>query len=43
MNICINDRYRVEHIHGDEYWLYDLEDVEAEPDDYKFKMKIKKM
>ncbi len=43
VNICINDRYRVEHIRGDEYWLYDLEDVEKEPEDYKFKMKIKKL
>ena len=43
VNTCINDRYRVEHIRGDEYWLYDLEDVEAEPEDYKFRMKIKKM
>ena len=43
VNICINDRYRVEHIRGNEYWLYDLENVENEPEDYKFKMKIKKM
>lgn len=42
-NICINDRYRVEHIKGDEYWLYDLEDVEIEPDDYKVRIKIKKV
>ncbi len=33
VNICINDRYRVEHIRGEEYWLYDLEDVEKEPED----------
>ncbi len=43
VNICINDRYRVEHIHGDEYWLYDLEDVENEPDDYRFRIKIRRL
>ncbi len=43
VNICINYRYRVEHIRGDEYWLYDLEDVEKEPEDYRFRMKIKKI
>ncbi len=43
VNICINDRYWVEHIRGDEYWLYDLEDVEKEPEDYRFRMKIKKI
>ncbi len=25
------------------YWLYDLEDVENEPTDYRFRMKIKKI
>lgn len=40
-NICINDRYRVEHIRNNEYWLYDLEDVEKEPEDYRFRMKVK--
>lgn len=39
-NICINDRYRVEHIRKNEYWLYDLEDVEKEPEDYQFKIKV---
>jgi hypothetical protein len=34
VNICINDRYRVEHIRRNEYWLYDLEGVEKEPEDY---------
>ena len=42
-NICINDRYRVEHIRNNEYWLYDLEEVENEPEDYKFRMKINKL
>lgn len=42
VNICINDRYRIEHIRRNEYWLYDLEDVENEPEDYRFRMKIKK-
>lgn len=42
-NICINDRYRVEHIGGSEYRLYDLEDVAAEPDGYKFMIKIKSL
>ncbi len=35
-NICINDRYRVEHIRDSKYWLYDLEDVRNEQDDYRF-------
>jgi hypothetical protein len=43
ISICINDRYRVEYIRGDKYWLYDLEDVENEPEDYRFRMKIKKI
>jgi len=43
INICINDRYRVEHIGGNDYWLYDLEDVEKEPEDYKFRMKVRKI
>ena len=43
VNVCINDRYRVEHIRGEEYWLYDLEDVEKEPEDYRFRMKIKRI
>jgi hypothetical protein len=42
-NICINDRYRVEHIREDEYWIYDLENVEKEPEGYRFRMKIKKL
>lgn len=40
-NICINDRYRVEHIGKNDYWLYDLEDVEKEPDDYRYRIKIR--
>lgn len=42
-NICINDRYRVEKINDSELWLYDLEDVENEPEDYRFKMKIRRL
>lgn len=42
-NICINDRYRIEYIREGEYWLYDLEDVENEPDDYEFRIKIRKI
>lgn len=38
-NICINDRYRVEQISPAELWLYDLEDVEKEPEDYRFRIK----
>lgn len=40
-SICINDRYRVEHIRDNEYWLYDLEGVEKEPEGYRFRMKIR--
>ncbi len=42
-NICVNDRYRAEYIRENEYWLYDLEDVEKEPEDYRFRLKIKKI
>lgn len=41
-NICLNDRYRVEHLHQNEYRLYDLEDVKNEPEDYRFRIKIKR-
>ncbi len=41
INICINDRYRVERINKTDFWLYDLEDVENEPEDYRFRMKVK--
>lgn len=40
---CINDRYRVEQINDDEYSLYDLEDVHNEPDDYRLKLKVKRI
>jgi hypothetical protein len=43
VNICINDCYRVERVTETEYWLYDLEDVEKEPEDYRFRIKIKKL
>ncbi|VDR33835.1 Uncharacterised protein [Alistipes sp. cv1] len=42
-NICINDRYRAEHIRKNEYWLYDLEDVEKEPEDYRYRIKIRQV
>ncbi len=41
-DICIEDRYLVEVITADEYWLYDLQDVEKESDDFLFRIKIKR-
>lgn len=41
IGICINDRYRVGRISKNEMWLYDLEDVNQEPEDYRFRMKIR--
>ena len=40
-SVYINDRYRVEHIRRKEYWLYNLEDVKNEPEDYLYRLKIK--
>lgn len=42
-NICINDRYRIERINDNDIWLYDLEDVENEPEDYCFRIKIRRI
>lgn len=42
-DICVNDRYRVERIRDGEYWLYDLEDVKNEPEDYRLRIKIRKI
>lgn len=42
-NICINDRYRVEWINKTDFWLYDLDGVEKEPEDYRYRMKAKNM
>ena len=43
VEICLADRYRVEQITETEYWLYDLEDVETEPEDYRYRIKIRKL
>lgn len=40
-NICINDRYRVERINKTDFWLYYLEDVENEPEDYQYRIKVR--
>lgn len=43
INICINEHYRVEHINDNDIWLYDLENVGKEPEEYRFKMKIRRI
>ena len=43
VNMCINDRYRVEWINDTDLWLYDLEDIGKEPEEYRFKMKIRRL
>lgn len=43
INTCINERYRVERINDKDLWIYDLEDVNKEPQEYCFKMKIRKL
>lgn len=43
MLACIEEHYRVEFL-SDRYMLiFDLEDVEVEPDDYSIKMELEKM
>ena len=37
---CVTDRYRVLHYEGEVYRLFNLEDVECEPDDYWAMLKI---
>lgn len=39
---CVNQKYRVVPINPDELWLYILEDVKNEPEDYVFRVKIKR-
>lgn len=41
--ICINNRLRVEPIDETTYWLYGLEGIENEPEDYRLRMKVKKI
>ena len=43
VELCLNDRYRVEQITETDYWLYDLEDVETEPEDYRYRVKIRRI
>lgn len=40
INICVEDHYRVEIVSLKTVWLYPLEDVKNEPEDYRFKMKL---
>lgn len=40
---CIEERYRVEFLSERYVILYDLEDVEVEPDDYTIKMEFEKV
>lgn len=41
MPVCINDLLRAEQTGPGEFWLYALEDVENEPHDYRFRIRIK--
>lgn len=43
MDICENDIYRVEKVNKKDLFLYDLENVEREPQDYLFRTKIRKL
>lgn len=43
INVCIEDRYRVEKINDRDYWLHDLEDAGKESEDYRFRMKIRRL
>lgn len=39
----LNDRYRVEQINPSYLWLYELEEVKNEPEDYRFRIKLKRI
>ena len=43
VELCLNDRYRVATMDANTCWLYDLEDVETEPEDYRYRVKIRKV
>ena len=43
VDLCVTDRYRIECTAPDECWLYDLEDVDREPEEYRFVLKIRKI
>lgn len=42
-SMYIHERYRVEYIAENYYWIYDLESVEKEPEDYFFRFKLERM
>lgn len=41
MPVCVNDLLRAEQTGPGEFWLYALNDVENEPQDYRFRIRIK--
>lgn len=40
---CINEKYRVEPVSLSELWLYNLEDVGNEPEDYMLRVKMRRV
>lgn len=40
--IIVNDVYRVERTDPTDFWLYNLEQVDLEPDDYQCRIRIQK-
>ena len=43
INICINDSYQVEWINKNDMWIYDLDKVNKEPEEYRFRMKLRRL
>lgn len=41
--VSINNSYRVESINRTDLWLYDLENVNCEPDDFRCKLKLRSL
>lgn len=41
-DLAIRDKYRVRHLSKNDYWLYDLIGVKAEPEDYWIRIKIRR-
>lgn len=43
VDICTDERYQVERICADNLWLYDLDDVDDEVAEYRFKIKLRRI